>query len=134
MLGIKRSTLSFLMILLACFQLYSKPLAHELEGEYIDHKNTKITLVIKRVSPNEILITDPKRAFIQQAISVNILEKKVVELVGMKSASYVTTNTNIRFSETNGEITLSVFTDNQVFVGKKKTDANTIPIREATSY
>ena len=119
-MNIKRSTLSLLLMILAIFQLEGKPIVDELEGQYIDGTSTSITLVIKRVSVNEILITDPNGTFIKEAIRVGILEKKVVDLVGMKSSSYITTNKDVRFSEMNGEITLSLFTDNQAFIGKKK--------------
>lgn len=112
--------MKLLFIILAIFQLGSSPLVDDLEGEYTDGTNRTIKLVIKRVSANEISISDPEGLFIKETLLVGILEKKEVDLVGIKSTSYLTSNKDVKFSEMNGEVTLSFFTESQAFVGKKK--------------
>lgn len=124
----KRLPKGILLLLFGLFithGLAAKPIGEELEGQYTDNTSQSITLVIEHVTDNEVLISDPQKVFITSPIRVNILEKKVNDLVGMKIANYVTNNKNIRFSEVNGVITLTIFTSDKAFVGKKKLTGNT---------
>lgn len=112
----------FLLCLMA-FQASVLSFADQLEGHYIDQTSANtITLIIKSVGSNEVLISDPQKTLISQPLKVSIIDKKENDLAGIKFCTYVTSDKNVRFSEINGSITLSLFTNKKAFVGKRKSD------------
>ena len=116
---LRTSCYSLVLCLFSAFS-FANSLANQLEGQYVDQTDAEtITLVIKCVGNNEIIISDPKGVLINEPITVSIIDKKVNNLAGMQICNYVTSNKDVRFSEINGSITLSLFTKSKAFVGKK---------------
>ena len=99
--------------------LVAKPSLDSLMGEYADQTEKQLVLEIKVLNEYDLLIVDSNGVLFSEDVRISILDEKKMEMSGMSISNYTTTDKNIRLSKVNGVVTLTVFTQDKTFIGKK---------------